>query len=165
MVVQFLFQFLQHTNIYLGNGSFIKKQFFVIYRVAHNFGLINMGLSLFGVTELPKWLISSKFAMPAVIAVSVWQGLGYSMVLFVAGLQDIPRSLHEAAALDGASHWQRFWHVTWPMLRPTTAFVATTSLIISFQVFDVVRVMTQGGPVRSTSVTSAPSCAPARAAS
>ena len=81
-----------------------------------------------------------------------WKIAGYSMVLFTAGLQDVPRSLIEAAALDGASSLQRFRNVTWPLLRPTTAFVATTSLILSFQVFDVVRVMTQGGPVRSTTV-------------
>ena len=74
------------------------------------------------------------------------------MVLFIAGLQEIPRALHEAAALDGASALQRFTHVTWPLLRPTAAFVGTTSLIASFQVFDVVRVMTQGGPVQATTV-------------
>jgi ABC-type sugar transport system permease subunit len=74
------------------------------------------------------------------------------MVVFLAGLQDIPRSLHESAALDGAGRLARFVHVTWPMLRPTTAFVATTSLILSFQAFDVIRVMTQGGPVKSTTL-------------
>ena len=72
------------------------------------------------------------------------------MVIFLAGLQDIPPVLHEAAALDGANRWVRFWHVTWPLLRPSAAFVATTSLIISFQAFDVVRIMTQGGPVHAT---------------
>jgi sn-glycerol 3-phosphate transport system permease protein len=99
-----------------------------------------------------SWLGNPKVALYTLAGVTIWKIAGYSMVLFVAGLQDIPRSLHEAAALDGAGAWQRFWNVTWPMLRPTTAFVATTSLIISFQVFDVVRVMTQGGPVRSTAV-------------
>jgi sn-glycerol 3-phosphate transport system permease protein len=99
-----------------------------------------------------SWLGNPNVALYTLAGVTIWKIAGYSMVLFVAGLQDIPRSLHEAAALDGAGAWQRFWNVTWPMLRPTTAFVATTSLIISFQVFDVVRVMTQGGPVRSTAV-------------
>ena len=69
-----------------------------------------------------------------------------------AGLQDIPQSVLEAASLDGASRIQRFRHVIWPLLAPTTTFVATTSMILSFQAFDVVRVMTQGGPVRSTTV-------------
>jgi sn-glycerol 3-phosphate transport system permease protein len=99
-----------------------------------------------------SWLGNPSVALYTLAGVTIWKIAGYSMVLFVAGLQDIPRSLHEAAALDGAGRIQRFWHVTWPMLRPTAAFVGTTSLIISFQVFDVVRVMTQGGPVRSTTV-------------
>ena len=73
-------------------------------------------------------------------------------MIFLAGLQDVPPSILEAAQLDGASAARRFRSVTWPLLRPTTLFVATTSLIASFQLFDVVRVMTQGGPVRSTTV-------------
>jgi ABC-type sugar transport system permease subunit len=74
------------------------------------------------------------------------------MIIFVVGLQDIPPSLREAAALDGAGPFARFWYVTLPLLRPTLAFVATTSLIVSFQAFDVVRVMTQGGPVKATTL-------------
>ena len=73
-------------------------------------------------------------------------------MLFLAGLQDVPSSILEAAQLDGASPSARFFGITWPLLRPTTLFVATTSWIASFQLFDVVRVMTQGGPVRSTTV-------------
>ena len=99
-----------------------------------------------------SWLGDPKVALYSVAAVTIWKIAGYAMVLFLAGLQDIPPSLHEAAALDGARTWSRFAHVTWPLLRPTTAFVATTSLISSFQVFDVVRVMTQGGPVHATTV-------------
>jgi len=99
-----------------------------------------------------NWLGNPNAALYTLAGVTIWKIAGYSMVLFVAGLQDIPESLHEAAALDGAGALQRFWHVTWPLLRPTAAFVGTTSLIVSFQVFDVVRVMTQGGPVRSTTV-------------
>lgn len=98
------------------------------------------------------WLGNPDYALYTLALVTIWKIAGYSMVLFTAGLQDVPRSLIEAAALDGASSLQRFKNVTWPLLRPTTAFVATTSLILSFQVFDVVRVMTQGGPVRSTTV-------------
>ena len=115
-----------------------------------NFGLINMGLSLLGVDDLPKWLISSKWAMPAVIAVSVWQGLGYSMVLFLAGLQNIRRDLYEAAALDGATDWSRFWHITLPLLSPMTFFVLIISIIGSFQVFELVYVMTKAGPSNAT---------------
>ncbi|MEZ4226292.1 MAG: sugar ABC transporter permease [Polyangiaceae bacterium] len=99
-----------------------------------------------------NWLGDPSVALYTLAGVTIWKIAGYSMVLFLAGLQDIPRSLYEAAALDGAGPLSRFWRITWPLLRPTTAFVGTTSLIVSFQVFDVVRVMTQGGPVRSTTV-------------
>lgn len=98
------------------------------------------------------WLGDPDLALYTLSGVTIWKICGYSMVIFTAGLQDVPASLLEAAALDGAGPWQRFVNVIWPLLRPTTAFVGTTSLILSFQVFDVVRVMTQGGPVRSTTV-------------
>jgi ABC-type sugar transport system permease subunit len=98
------------------------------------------------------WLGDPSVALYSLAAVTVWKIAGYSMVIFITGLQDIPDTLYDAAALDGASRWQRFTNVTWPLLRPTAAFVGTTSLILSFQVFDVVRVMTQGGPVHSTTV-------------
>jgi sn-glycerol 3-phosphate transport system permease protein len=97
-------------------------------------------------------LAGPSTALYALAGVTVWKITGYSMVIFLAGLQDIPKDMYEAAALDGAGRWSRFWNVTWPLLRPTTAFVGTSSLIISFQAFDVVRVMTQGGPVGSTMV-------------
>ena len=98
------------------------------------------------------WLGDPDVALYTVAAVTIWKIAGYSMVLFLAGLQDVSPRLLEAAALDGAGAGRRFIHVTWPLLGPTTAFVATTGLILSFQVFDVVRVMTQGGPVHATTV-------------
>ncbi|HMJ15636.1 MAG TPA: sugar ABC transporter permease [Polyangiaceae bacterium] len=98
------------------------------------------------------WLGDPAYALYALAGVTIWKLAGYAMVLFIAGLQEIPKVLHEAAALDGANAIRRFTHVTWPLLRPTAAFVGTTSLIASFQVFDVVRVMTQGGPVQATTV-------------
>jgi len=100
----------------------------------------------------PHWLADPALAPWAVAAVTIWKITGYALVIFLAGLQDMPQSVLEAAQLDGASTARRFASVTWPLLRPTTLFVATTSLIASFQLFDVVRVMTQGGPVRSTTV-------------
>jgi ABC-type sugar transport system permease subunit len=99
-----------------------------------------------------SWLGDPDLALVTLAFVSVWKITGYAMVIFLAGLQDIPPSLLEAAALDGAGPVRRFVHVTWPLLRPSAAFVATTSLILSFQAFDVVRVMTQGGPVKSTTI-------------
>jgi ABC-type sugar transport system permease subunit len=92
----------------------------------------------------PRW------ALPTLAVVGVWKLTGYAMIVFLAGLQGVPRSLLEAAALDGAGPWSRFRHVTMPRLAPTAAFVATTSLVTSFQAFDVVRIMTQGGPARAT---------------
>jgi ABC-type sugar transport system permease subunit len=99
-----------------------------------------------------SWLGDPDVVLYTLALVSVWKITGYSMVIFLAGLQDVPRSLHEAAALDGAGPWQRFAYVTWPQLRPSAAFVGTTSLILSFQAFDVVRVMTQGGPIKATTI-------------
>jgi sn-glycerol 3-phosphate transport system permease protein len=112
-------------------------------------GLVTRGLAALG---LPKksWLGDPGLAIYALAAVSVWKIAGYSMIVFLTGLQDVPPVLHEAAALDGANRWVRFWRITWPLLRPSAVFVATTSLIISFQAFDVVRIMTQGGPVHAT---------------
>ena len=97
-----------------------------------------------------SWLGDPHVALYTLAAVSVWKITGYAMVIFLAGLQDIPPALHEAAALDGANRLVRFLRITWPLLRPSAVFVATTSLIMSFQAFDVVRIMTQGGPVHST---------------
>ena len=114
-------------------------------------GVLTSALRALGLPTA-NWLGDPDVALYTLAGVTIWKIAGYAMVLFVAGLQDIPAQLYEAAALDGAGAWQRFVHVTWPLLRPTTAFVGTTSLIASFQVFDVVRVMTQGGPVRSTTV-------------
>jgi sn-glycerol 3-phosphate transport system permease protein len=91
-----------------------------------------------------------RWALPTLAVVGIWKLTGYAMVVFLAGLQGVPRPLLEAAALDGAGAWSRFRHVTLPALGPTAAFVATTSLVTSFQAFDVVRIMTQGGPARST---------------
>ena len=90
--------------------------------------------------------------MIAVIIFSVWLGIGYQMVIFLAGLQSIPEELYEAARMDGATNWQNFRRITLPLLRPTTYFILVTSLIGSFQVFTSIYVMTAGGPVRSTDV-------------
>jgi ABC-type sugar transport system permease subunit len=100
----------------------------------------------------PGLLVSPGTAPFAIALVVVWKIAGYSMVLFLTGLQSIPPSVLEAASLDGAGPFSRLRRVVLPLLAPTTAFVGTTSLILTFQAFDVVRIMTQGGPVRSTTV-------------
>ncbi len=114
-------------------------------------GVLSRSLRAIGLPTA-DWLSDPDVALYTLAAVTVWKITGYAMVIFLAGLQDIPKSMLEAAALDGANRWRRFWHITWPLLRPTVAFVGTTSLILSFQAFDIVRVMTQGGPVKSTTV-------------
>ncbi|WP_394842193.1 sugar ABC transporter permease [Pendulispora brunnea] len=106
------------------------------------------------IMHLPRigFLTDPNTALATLAGVTVWKITGYAMVIFLAGLQSVPPSLLEAAALDGAGRWSRFRFVVWPLLRPTAAFVATTSLVISFQTFDVVRIMTQGGPANATSL-------------
>jgi multiple sugar transport system permease protein/alpha-1,4-digalacturonate transport system permease protein len=92
--------------------------------------------------------------MPAVIIVGTWREMGYYMILFLAGLQTVPQELYEAARMDGAGTWARFWNVTMPCLRPTTFFVTVMLTIGSFKIFDLIVVMTEGGPGLSTSVLS-----------
>lgn len=112
-------------------------------------GLFNYLLRQIGISPL-GWLTNPNFAMPGVIAMSVWKGLGFNMVIFLAALQAVPRELHEAAALDGAGKIRQFWNITLPMLRPAMTYVLITTLIASFQVFAQVYVMTNGGPNNST---------------
>lgn len=115
-------------------------------------GLLNYLLGFIGIDRQP-WLGSVELALPAIIIVSVWIQMGYFMVIFIAGLQDIPRIYYDAAKIDGANFWQSFWHITLPLLKPTSLFVVVISLIGSFQVFDQIWVMTQGGPAGATRVT------------
>ncbi|KQR04196.1 ABC transporter permease [Arthrobacter sp. Leaf141] len=117
-------------------------------------GPINQFLNAIGIAEAPGWTSSSDWAMPAVIITSVWRDMGYYMILYLAGLQAIPTELYEAAEVDGASGWQRFWNVTIPSLRPTTFFVVVMLTVSSFKVFDLIVVMTNGGPGRATTVLS-----------
>jgi len=115
-------------------------------------GLINFCLRLLGFNGSTDFLNDTRFALPAIVLMSLWIGLGPRMVIFLAGLQGIPESLYESAAIDGANAWQRFRHITVPMLVPTTFFVLVTSTISAFQLFTQVYIMTQGGPRRTTDV-------------
>ena len=114
------------------------------------YGLLNFLLRvLFGVRG-PAWLEDTGWALPAMVIVTVWKGLGYSMVIFLAGLQNIPQELYNAATIDGAGAWRRFRHVTLPLLSPTTFFVLVITVINAFQVFEQTYVLTKGGPANST---------------
>ncbi|MFE2429106.1 carbohydrate ABC transporter permease [Streptomyces sp. NPDC059373] len=112
-------------------------------------GAINQFLSLLGISG-PEWLSSTTWAMPVLASVNVWQYTGYTMLFLLAGLQAIPESLYEAADMDGVTTLQRFFKITLPLLRPSMFFVLVTNVIGSFQMFDTVYVMTQGGPGGST---------------
>jgi multiple sugar transport system permease protein len=114
-------------------------------------GLLNYALSLVGL-EGPDWLADPRTALLALVLISVWKGLGFQMVIWLAGLQSIPKELYEAAIVDGANRVQQFRFVTLPMLAPTTFFLLITGVIGSFQVFTPVFVLTKGGPLGSTDV-------------
>lgn len=123
-----------------------------IYVYLPEVGAINTMLGWLGIENKTDFLNNASWAMPALIFMSAWTGLGPRMVLFLAGLVGISPSLYEAADLDGASRWKQFWAITLPMLAPTTFFVAVTSTISAFQVFTPVYMMTKGGPDGATDV-------------
>ena len=115
-------------------------------------GFINKTLNTltFGAWPQLRWIHSTTWALPAIMILSIWQGVGFQMIIFLAGLQEIPKELYEVCDVDGASKWQRFWNVTFPLLRNTTLFVVISTTILSFKLFKQVWVMTQGGPQEAT---------------
>lgn len=113
-------------------------------------GLINGLLGQIGV-DGPGWLTDPSWALPSIMLMTTWKGIGLQMIILLAGLQAIPKDLYEAASVDGAGPWQQFWYVTVPALRPTLLFSLVVASIGLMQVFDEPYVMTQGGPLGSTS--------------
>jgi multiple sugar transport system permease protein len=114
-----------------------------------DYGLLNFALRLFGIGG-PAWLHDPGWALPSVIVVFAWKWMGFYALILLAGLQSIPRSLYEAASIDGAGAWARFRNITLPLLSPATFFVLVTALINALNVFDPIVVMTQGGPNDAT---------------
>lgn len=114
-------------------------------------GLLNTLLSFLGI-EGPAWLSSTSWAMPSVILVGVWQGIGMKMLIYLAALQSLPKELYEAASVDGASKVRQFFSITLPLLKPATFFVLITSMISAFQSFDQIYILTDGGPGNSTTM-------------
>ncbi len=114
-------------------------------------GLMNYLLESFHLPAI-RWLNDPKWAMPALILVGIWRGLGYNVIIYLAGLQNVPQHLYEAAQIDGANRWHLFRHVTWPLLTPTTFLILIMAVINSFQAFTEFHVMTQGGPLGATTV-------------
>ncbi|PEE39244.1 carbohydrate ABC transporter permease [Bacillus pseudomycoides] len=113
------------------------------------FGVINEVLGFFGIPGL-DWLKSSETAMLAVIIVTVWKLVGWTMLFYIGALEKVPESLYEAASIDGANSWQKFRYVTLPMVSPTTFFLVVVNTISSVQAYDQIKILTQGGPSGST---------------
>lgn len=115
------------------------------------YGFLNQVLALVNIPPV-RWLINPDTALLSICLMVVWKGLGWYMVIFLAGLKSIPEEFYEAAKVDGATAWQRFWGITLPLLKPTLLFVFVVTVIGSLQVFTPIYIMTQGGPANATSV-------------
>lgn len=131
--------------------SWVAVSLLWIWMLDPQYGLVTYLLRLVGLRPV-NWLGDPKVALWTLVLVTVWKTIGYPMVIYLAGLQSIPGDFYEAAALDGAGPWQRFRFITWPLLTPTTLFLVVTLTIASFQGFDIVKIMTQGGPVTATMI-------------
>jgi multiple sugar transport system permease protein len=123
----------------------------VVWRFVYHprFGILNYLLSLVGIQGV-DWLGDQHWAMPAIILMAVWKNFGYNMVIFIAGIQNIPEELYEAASIDGAGRFAQFRSITVPLLAPTTVYISILTMIGYFQLFAEPYVMTQGGPLNST---------------
>jgi multiple sugar transport system permease protein len=123
----------------------------IVWRYLYHprYGLLDHALGFLGIHPI-DWLGDPHWAMPAIIVFAVWKNFGYNMLIFVAGLQSVPEELYEAAVLDGAGAWARFVHITVPSLAPTFLFVGVLTMVAHFQLFAEPYVMTQGGPLKST---------------
>ncbi len=120
-----------------------------------DFGLVSAGIwrinEITGIpVQPPDWLNDPSWAKPAVVMLTLWKNVGFTMVIYLAGLQSIPQELYDAAEVDGASPWRRFWHITFPLVSPTTFFLLVIQMIGAFQLFDEAFVMTRGGPALAT---------------
>ena len=138
------------TLFYLPNiFSMVAVSMAWLYLYDTTAGILNKFLRDIGMRAVP-WISSTSMAMISVALMSIWNVTGYNMILFLSGLQGIPDYLYEAASIDGANAWEKFWKITLPMLRPTTFFVFVMACINSFQVFGQVLIVTNGGPMNST---------------
>ena len=120
-----------------------------LYLLDPNFGIVDFYLGKLGLPT-PNWLVTSSTALPALIFVDLWRTLGFTFVILLAGLSSVPSHFHEAARLDGANAWRRFWSVTIPLMSPTLLFASVITIVGAFQIFDPMFIMTNGGPGIST---------------
>ena len=131
--------------------SWVAVSLLWIWMLDPQYGLVNYVAGFLGVPPV-DWLGNHRLAIWSLVGVTVWKVIGYPMIIFLAGLQNISQDYYEAASLDGASAWHQFRYITWPLLAPTTVFLFITLTIATFQGFDIVNIMTQGGPVHATSI-------------
>ncbi|MGW8822827.1 carbohydrate ABC transporter permease [Paenibacillus lautus] len=117
-----------------------------------SYGPINEILRTFGMSNPPKWIADPNFALISIMLISIWISIGFNLIIYIAGLQSIPKDLYEAADIDGANGWTKFRRITLPLLSPTSFFLLVTGIISTFKVFDIIAVMTQGGPIGSTTM-------------
>ncbi len=113
-------------------------------------GPVNQFLMAIGIQNPPYWIADVNFALISVMIIMLWNGIGFSLIIYLAGLQNIPKELYEAAEMDGASAWYQFKKITLPLVSPTTFFLLITSIIANFKIFDLIIVLTNGGPANST---------------
>jgi multiple sugar transport system permease protein len=163
IIISLLFAVIIDKYVYF--KSFFKILFFMPYissivAVAivfqllfqPSYGPINQALRAIGIANPPKWLADLTYALPSVMIILVWIGIGFCLVVYLAALQAIPKDLYESADIDGAGAGTKFWKITFPLVSPTTFFLLVTGLIASFKSFDIIKVLTSGGPSYSTSV-------------
>ncbi|NOU93910.1 ABC transporter permease subunit [Paenibacillus sp. LMG 31456] len=154
---------LVHSRVY--GQSFFKVAFFIPYissiialgtvwsALYHpSSGPVNRFLISLGISEPPKWLADTHYSLVAIIIIAIWAAIGYQMIIFIAGLTNIPDELYEAASIDGANSLQQFFRITLPLLAPTLSFLFITTLMSSFKVFDLISFLTGGGPNDSSTV-------------
>lgn len=163
MAIALAFAVIIHAKLYI--KEYFKIVFFIPYiattvavaavwsALFHpSLGPINRTLMQLGFEHPPKWLGDTEYALWAIIIIAIWQFIGYNIVIYLAGLTNIPDELYEAADIDGASGLQQFWRITIPLLGPTTFFLSITQIVSSFKVFDLIAFLTSGGPNNATNV-------------
>lgn len=163
MIISLILAVVINSRVYL--QSYFKVAFFIpyissiiavgaVWRALYHpsQGPINQFLMSLGVTDPPGWLASTSTSLLAIIIISIWAQVGYVIIIYLAGLSNIPESIYEAAKIDGASSFQTFYKITMPLLGPTHIFLSITLLIGSFKVFDLIKFLTDGGPIGSSTV-------------
>ncbi len=163
MAISLLIAVTIDRNVYL--KGFFKVAFFmpyissvvaiaVVWQVLFHpsQGPINQVLMSLGIENPPLWIADPNFALISIMIIQIWISIGFNMIIYLAGLQSIPRDLYEAADIDGANAWIKFRHITLPMISPTSFFLFITGIISTFKVFDLIAVLTKGGPMNSTSM-------------